>query len=266
MSPLVGLGGARSLCLLHPLFRIDTEDQPHRHLVAICQLQNYARDLSRIAFQTPFESSQYLEERTDRGLILRQQVRSILNGAPCPVGPNTSRLQCADLDSEGRDFHRQRVTETAHRPLGRVIRRIARNRVATTDRRHLEDVTALLLTHYRHRGACRVHHAVKACVHDRLEVLRTHLLERRKLPIACVIHQNVQPPECIHCQLHGCLCSGFVAHFQFHGLQPLAVLRYQRCQLFCPTRSSYHAVPGGQRRLGDVPPQSVSTSRNQPDF
>jgi hypothetical protein len=60
--------------------------------------------------------------------------------------------------------------------------------------------------------------------------------------------------------------GGFVAHFQFHGLHPLAVLRYRRCQLFCPTRSSYHAVPGGQRRLGDVPPQSVSASRNQPDF
>src|SRR6266478_5707976 len=75
MSPPVGLGGARSFCLLHPLFRIDTEDQPHRYVVAICQLQNYARDLSRIAFRTPFESSQYLQERTDRGLILRQLVR-----------------------------------------------------------------------------------------------------------------------------------------------------------------------------------------------
>ena len=58
MSPLVGLGSARSFCLPHPLFRIDTEDQPHRHLVAICQLQNYTRYLSRIAFQTPFEASQ----------------------------------------------------------------------------------------------------------------------------------------------------------------------------------------------------------------
>jgi hypothetical protein len=115
VPPFVGLGGARSFCLLHPLFCIHTEDQPHRHLVAICQLQNHVRDLSRIAFQTPFESSQHLQERTDRGLILRQQVRRILNGAPSPVGPNTSRLQCADLDPEGRDFHRQRVAETAHR-------------------------------------------------------------------------------------------------------------------------------------------------------
>ncbi len=44
MSPLVGLGGAGGFCLLHPVFRIDTEDQPHWHLVAIRQLQNYARD------------------------------------------------------------------------------------------------------------------------------------------------------------------------------------------------------------------------------
>src|SRR6266446_1247733 len=109
MSPLVGLGGARSFCLLHSLFRIDTEDQPHRHVIAVRQLRNYVRDFPWIAFQTAVEASQHLQERTDRGLILRQQVRRLLNGAPCPVGPNTSRLQCADLDSEGRDFHRQRV-------------------------------------------------------------------------------------------------------------------------------------------------------------
>src|SRR4029077_19340102 len=184
-------------------FRIDTEDQPHRHLVAICQLYNYIRDLPRIAFRTPFEASQYVEHRTDRGLVVRQQVRRILTGAPCPVGPNTSRLQRADLDPERPDFHRQRVTETAHRPLGRVIRRIARNREATTDRRHLKDVTALLLAHQWHGGACCVHHAIKACVHDRLEVLRTHLLERRKLPITSIVDQNVQPPEGLHCQPHG---------------------------------------------------------------
>jgi hypothetical protein len=127
MSPFVCLGGARSFCLLHSLFRIHTEDQPHRHVVAIRQLRNYARDFPRIAFQTAFDPSQHPQERTDRGLVFRQQVRRILNGSPCPVGPNTSSLQCADLDTERRDFHRQRVAETAHRPLGRVIRRIARN-------------------------------------------------------------------------------------------------------------------------------------------
>src|SRR5712671_3277579 len=81
MSPLLGLARTRSFRLLHSLFRIYTENQPHRHLVAICQLQNYVRDLSRIAFPTPFESSQHLQERTDRGLILRQQVRRTPNGA-----------------------------------------------------------------------------------------------------------------------------------------------------------------------------------------
>src|SRR6202011_4116747 len=227
------------------------------HLVAICQLQNYVRYFPRIAFRTPFEASQYLQERTDGGLILRQQVRRILNGAPCPVGPNTSRLQRADLDSEGSDFHRQRVAETAHRPLGRVIRRIARNSVATADRRHLKDVAAFLLTHPRHRGACCLHHAVKACVHDRLEVVRTHLLERRKLPITGIVNQDVQPPEGVHRQLHGGFCCGLIAHFQAEGLPPLAVLRHEGCQLFRPSRSGYHAVPCGQRHLGDVPPQPV---------
>src|SRR5438552_14074980 len=91
MSPLVGLGGARSFRLVHTLFGIYTENQPHRHLVAICQLQNYARDLPRIAFQTPFEASQYLQERTNRGFVLRQQVRRLPRGAPCPVRAHPPR-------------------------------------------------------------------------------------------------------------------------------------------------------------------------------
>src|SRR5258708_12733134 len=113
MPPFVGLGGTRSFCLLHPLFRIDTEDQPHRHLVTICQLENYARDFPRIAFRTPFESSQYLQERTDRGLILRQQVRRILTGAPCPVGPNAPRLHLPPPHSEGPHFHPHHSPHTA---------------------------------------------------------------------------------------------------------------------------------------------------------
>src|ERR1700719_2146198 len=243
MPPFLGLARPRSLRLLHTLFRIYTENQSHRHLVAICQLQNYIRDLSRIAFRALFEASQYLEHRTDRGLVVRQQGRRILTGTPCPVGSNTSWLECADLDPERRHFCCQSVAETAHGPLGRVIRRISGNREATTDRGHLKDVTAFLLPHHWYRGACCVHHAVEAGVHDRLEVLRTHLLERRKLPIASIVDEHIQTSESVHRQLHRLLCGGLIAHSQPDGLHPLAVLRRQRCQFFYPTRSSYHAVP-----------------------
>src|ERR1700675_2221819 len=99
MPPFLGLTRTRSFSLLHALFRVDTENQPHRHLVAICQLHNYVRDLLRIAFRTPFEASQYLEHRADRGLIVRQQIWRILTGTPWPVGPNASRFECADPHS-----------------------------------------------------------------------------------------------------------------------------------------------------------------------
>src|SRR3984893_12837292 len=154
MSKFLGLSRTCGFRLLHSLFRIYTQDQPHRHVVAIRQSHNYIRDLPRIAFRTPFQPPQYFEHRADRGLVVRQHIRRILTGAPCPVGPNTSRLQCADLDSERRHFQRQGVAETAHSPLGRVVRRIARNREATTDRRDLKDVTALLLAHHWHGSAC----------------------------------------------------------------------------------------------------------------
>src|SRR5580704_14928180 len=113
MPPFFGLARTLSFPLLHALFRIYAEDEPYGHLVSVCQLHDYVGDLARIAFQTAFKSSQYFQERADRGLTIRQQFRHILTGAPGPVGPNTSRLQRADLDSEGRDFHRQRGAETA---------------------------------------------------------------------------------------------------------------------------------------------------------
>src|SRR5258705_7464295 len=103
MSPFFGLARSRSFRLLHALFRIDTEDQPHRHLVAVRQLHDDIGDLPRIAFRTPFEPPQYLEERTDRRLVLGQQVPRILTGAPCPVGPNAPPLPSADLHSEARN-------------------------------------------------------------------------------------------------------------------------------------------------------------------
>src|SRR6202140_1524756 len=160
MPPFLGFTRARSFRLLHALFCIYTEDQPQGHIVAICQLQNYVRDLLWIAFRTPFEASQHLEYRTDRGLVVRQQMRRILTGTPRPVGANTARLQRADLDAERRDFHRQSVAETAHCPLGRVILRITAVCDAATNRRHLKDVTALLLAHYRYSRTRCVNHAV----------------------------------------------------------------------------------------------------------
>src|ERR1700681_770676 len=198
MPPLLGLACARSFRMVHTLLRIHPENQPDRHLIAVRQLHNHIRDLARIAFRTSFETSQQLEYRTDRGLVLREQIRGILACTPRPVGPNTAWLQRADLDPERRDLHRQSVTETAHGPLGRVIWRIAAVSDAATDRRPLKDVTALLFAHYRYGGARCVNHAVETRVHDRLEVLRAYLLERRKVPITGIVDQDIQPSEGVH--------------------------------------------------------------------
>jgi len=79
--------------------------------------------------------------------------------------------------------YRQSVAETAYSPFGGVIRRITGNRQAATGRRHLKDVAVPLPAHHWHGGACGVHHIVEACVNDSLEILGTHLLEGRKLPV-----------------------------------------------------------------------------------
>src|ERR1700676_2463354 len=175
MPPLLRLACARSFRPLHTLLRIHTEDQPERHLIAVRQLHNHSRDLPRIAFRTSFEAPQQLDHRTDRAFIVRQQIRRILSSAPRPVGPNAAWLQRADLDPERRDLHRQSVAETAHRPLGRMIWRIAAVRDAATDRRHLKDVTALLLAHYRYGGTRCVNHAVEKRAPHRREALAPFL-------------------------------------------------------------------------------------------
>jgi hypothetical protein len=68
-----------------------------------------------------------------------------------------------------------------------MIRRIASNRNAAADRRHLKNVAVLLLPHHWQRGPCRILDAVEARIHDSLEIFRAHLLERRKLPISGVV-------------------------------------------------------------------------------
>src|SRR5476649_2764431 len=183
MPPLLGLACACRFRLVHTLRRIHAQKQPERYLITVRELHNHIRDLTRIAFRTYLVASEELEHRTDRDLIVRQQIRRVLPRPSRPVSPNTARFQRANLDPERCDLHRQSVAETAHGPFGRVIWRIAAVRDAAAHRGHLKDVTALLLAHYRQGGPRRVNHAVEAGVDDRLEVLRAHLLERRNLSI-----------------------------------------------------------------------------------
>jgi hypothetical protein len=125
---------------------------------------------------------------------------------------------------------------------------------ATTDRRHLKDVTAFLLAHDWYGGPSCVHHAVEAGVHDSLEVLRTYLLEGRNLPVTRIVDQHIQSSESVHREPHGRLRCLLITYFQCHGLHPAAVLLHQRGHFFRATRSGYHAVTCPQCRLGDVPP------------
>ena len=182
---------------LHPLLRIDAQDQADRDFFAVCQLHHHIGDFARVALGTHFVALQELQDRADRRFILRQKFRRLLSCAPCPIGPNAARLQSAYLDAERCDFHRESVAKAADSPLRRVVRRIAGNRQAASDGRHLKDVAALLFAHHRDSGAGGVHNAVEASIHHCLKVFRTHLLERRKLSETGIIDEDIQPPEAL---------------------------------------------------------------------
>ena len=107
MPPFIGLACTRSFHPVHALFRIYTEDQSDRHLIAVCQLHNHIRDLARVALGTHFVALQQLQDRADRCFILPQKFRRLLSCAPCPIGPNAARLQSAYLDAERCDASAQ---------------------------------------------------------------------------------------------------------------------------------------------------------------
>src|ERR1700683_3341191 len=49
MTPLFGLSRTGGLGPLHPLFRIDAQDQADRDLFAVCQLHHHSGNLARVA-------------------------------------------------------------------------------------------------------------------------------------------------------------------------------------------------------------------------
>src|ERR1700731_1503149 len=118
MAKFFGLACTRRFGLLHALLGVYPEDQPQRYIIAVRQLHNQVGDLAWVTFLTPLDALQQLQYGADRRLIVWQQMGRILSGAPRPVGANTTRLQCADLDPKRRDLHGQSVAETAHGPLG----------------------------------------------------------------------------------------------------------------------------------------------------
>src|SRR6266699_838724 len=59
----------------------------------------------------------------------------------------------------------------------------------------LKDVTAPLLAHDRQRSAGHINDAIEICVHQRLESLRTQLLERSDVTVSRVIYDDIEVSE-----------------------------------------------------------------------
>jgi len=87
----------RSVSLLHPLFRIYTQDQRTgtSSLFASCTLRS---DFPRIALPHAFRLRNILSIEPTEASVVRQQVRRILNVRALPSWFESSWLQCADID------------------------------------------------------------------------------------------------------------------------------------------------------------------------
>src|SRR5207245_10013023 len=81
----------------------------------------------------------------------------------------------------------------------------------------LKDVTAPLLAHDRQRSAGHINDAIEICVHQRLESLRTQLLERSDVAASSVIYDDIEVSENVNRQLHESLHRPLVRHVERSG-------------------------------------------------
>src|SRR5437660_10645900 len=81
----------------------------------------------------------------------------------------------------------------------------------------LKDVTAPLLAHDRQRRAGHINDAIEICVHQRLESLRTQLLERSDVTVSRVIYDDIEVSENVNRHLHRSLRRFFVRHVARRG-------------------------------------------------
>src|SRR2546427_7412370 len=103
----------------------------------------------------------------------------------------------------------------------------ARTGQAATHGGDLKDVTAPLLAHDRKRSASHINDAIEICVHQRLESLRTQLLERSDVAVSSVIYDDIEVSENVNRHLHRCLGRLFVGHVEDSGANLIAILIHQ---------------------------------------
>src|SRR5256714_10528181 len=141
----------------------------------------------------------------------------------------------------------------------------ARTGQAATHGGDLKDVTAPLFAHGRQRSAGHINDAIKICVHQRLESLRTQLLERSDVTVSRVIYHDIEVSENVNRHLHRCLRRLFVSHVERSGANLIAILIHQISEAARVAGGCDEAMASCQHSFCDVAAQSASAASYQPD-
>src|SRR6266481_6363027 len=142
----------------------------------------------------------------------------------------------------------------------------ARTSQATTHGGDLKDVTAPLLAHDRQRSAGHINDAIEICVHQRLESLRTQLLERSDVTVSRVIYDDIEVSENVNRHLHRCLRRLFVSHVERSGANLIAILIHQIFEAARVAGGCDEAMASCQHSFSDVTTQTACAAGYQPDF
>src|SRR5437773_3326939 len=141
----------------------------------------------------------------------------------------------------------------------------ARTGQATAHGGDLKDVTAPLLAHERKRSASHINDAIEICVHQRLESLRTQLLERSDVTVSRVIYDDIEVSENVNRHLHRCLRRLFIGHVEGSGANLIAILIHQIVEAARVASGCDEAMTSCQHSFRDVAALSACAASYQPD-
>src|SRR5256886_1145467 len=237
-----------------------------REALALSQTKDELRHFYGIAHLVAPVRCQRLDHRAHGWFIVRKQNRRVLVRANAPICPHSPWFEGTHLDAKRRDFLCQRFGKSSNRPLGSMVAGTARTGQAAAHGGDLKDVTAPLLAHDRKRSAGHINDAIEICVHQRLESLRTQLLERSDVAVSSVIYDDIEASESVDCHLHRCLRRLFVSHVERNGANLIAILIHQIVEAARVSGGCHEAMTSGPASLLDVWGQFASAVSYQPDI
>ena len=202
--------------------------------------------------------------RADLG-VGRQLVR-VRGRRAGPVRVVPARLDQRDVDPEAGHLLGEGLAQPLQAPLRGVVCAHHRERRDPADRRDLDDVPAALLAQDWQRSLGDPQRAEEVRLELRPDVLLAELLHQAEVPVACVVHHDVEAAEVLVRLLYGGEVGLAVGHVQLDRQHGVAVGGYQGIQGRGVPGGGCYLVPAVQGGDGPFPAEPARCTSDKPDL